>query len=93
MSVYSNHPSIQKTESVFNTDSKFYLPKPTASDINKIFKSLDTNKATRSDGIPAKFVQMPVHVIDFNLSNVIVCDMSENKFSEHAKTATVRPIF
>ena len=30
--VYSNHPSIQKIKSVFNTDSKFNLPKPTASD-------------------------------------------------------------
>ena len=43
---------------VFNTDSKFDLPKPTASDINKITKSVDTNKATGPDGIPAKFVQM-----------------------------------
>ena len=39
ISVYSNHPSIQKMKSVFKTDSKFDLPKPTASDINKIIKS------------------------------------------------------
>ena len=42
ISVYSNHPSIQKIKSVFNTDSKFDLPKPTASDI----KSFAPNKAT-----------------------------------------------
>ena len=52
ISVYSSHPSIQKTKrSVFNTNSKFDLPKPTASDINNILKSLDTNKATGPDGI------------------------------------------
>ena len=56
ISVYSNHPSIQKIKRVFNTDSKSDLPKPTASDINKITKSSDTNKATRQDGISAKFV-------------------------------------
>ena len=43
ISVYSNHPNIQKIKSVFNTDSEFDLPKPTASDINKIIKYLDTN--------------------------------------------------
>ena len=76
ISVYSNHPSIQKIKSVFNTDSKFDLPKPTASDINKIIKSLDTSKATGPDGIPAKFVQMSANVIDCHLSNIINCDIN-----------------
>ena len=93
ISVYSNHPSIQKMKSVFKTDSKFDLPKPTASDINKIIKSIDTNKATGPDDISAKFVQMSSNVIDCHLSNIITCDISKNKYSEHAKTATVRPIF
>ena len=90
ISVYSNHPSIQKIKSVFNTDSKFDLPKPTASDINKIIKSLDTNKATGPDGIPAKFVQISANVIDCQLSNIITCDISKNKHSEHAKTASLQ---
>ena len=93
ISVYSNHPSIQKIKSVFNTDSKFDLPKQTASDVNKIIKSLDTNKATGPDGIPAKFLQMSANAIDCHLSNILTCDISKNKYSEHAKTATVRPIF
>ena len=74
--VYSNHPSIQKIKSVFNTDTKFDLPKPTASDINKIIKSLDTSKATGPDGIPAKFVQMSANVINCHLSNIITCDIN-----------------
>ena len=89
VSVCSSHPSIQKITSVFNTDSKFDLPKPTASDINKIIKSLDTNKATGPDGIPAKFVQISANVIDCQLSNIITCDIPKNKYSKHAKTATV----
>ena len=93
ISLYSNHPSIQKIKSLFNTDSKFDLPKPTAKDINKIVKSLDTNKATRPDGIPTKFVQMSANVIDCHLSNIITCDISKNKYSKHAKIAKVRPIF
>ena len=81
ISLYSNHPSIQKIKSLFNTDSKFDLPKPTAKDINKIVKSLDTNKATRPDDIPTKFVQMSANVIDCHLSNIITCDISKNKYS------------
>ena len=75
------------------TNSKFELPKTTAIDINKIIISLDTSKATGPDGIPANFVQMAANVIDWHLSNIITCDISKNKYSEHAKTATVRPIF
>ena len=56
-------------------------------------KSLDINNATEPDGILAKFVQMLANVIDCHLSNIITCDISKNKYSEHAKTATVRPIF
>ena len=93
VSVYSNQPSIQKMKSVFNTDTKFDLPKPTASDINKIIKSLDTKKATGPDGIPVKFVQMSAYVIDCHLSYITTCDISKNKYPEHAKTDTVRPIF
>ena len=38
ISVYSNHPSIQKIKSVFNTDSKFNRPKPTAFDTKDTIK-------------------------------------------------------
>ena len=47
VSVYRNHSSIQKIKSVFNTDSKLDLQKPTASDINKMVESLDTKNWTR----------------------------------------------
>ena len=36
---------------------------------------------------------MSAKVIDCHLSNTNACDISKNKYSEHPKTATVRPIF
>ena len=36
---------------------------------------------------------MSAKVIDCHLSNIIACDISKSKYSEHPKTATVRPIF
>ena len=93
ISLYSNHASIQKIKSFFNTDSNFDLPKPIASDISKTIKSLEPNKATGPDDIPAKFVQMSANVVDCHLSNITACDISKNKYSEHTKIATVRPIF
>ena len=36
---------------------------------------------------------MSAKVIDCHLSNTNACDTSKNKYSEHPKTATVRPIF
>ena len=63
------------------------------SDINKIIKSLNVSKAKRPDGISLKFVKMSASVIDCHLANIINNDISLNKYSKHAKTATVRPIF
>ena len=93
ISAYSKHHGIQKIKSSYDFNSKFELPKPTASDINKIIKSLDTNKATGPDSISAKYVKISANIIDCHLLNIIACKISDNKYSEHSKTATVRPIF
>ena len=93
ISTYSKHPSIQIIKSSFDFNSKFELPKPSASDINKIITCLDTNKATGPDGISAKYVKMSANIINCHLSNIIATDISDNQYSEHSKTATVRPIF
>ena len=47
----------------------------------------------RPDGISAKLVKTSANVNDCHLANVINNDISLNKYSEHAKTATVRAIF
>ena len=74
-------------------ENTFDLPYVSTSDINKIIKSLNVNKAKRPDGISAKFVKMSANVIDCHLANIINNDISSNKYSKHAKTATVRTIF
>ena len=93
ISVYSSHPSIKRIEQFFIADKNFDLPKANVSNINKIIKSLNTNKATGPDGISAKFVKMSASVIDCHLANIINNDISNNNYSDCAKTATVRPIF
>ena len=82
--------AFKKIKRVFNTDSKFDLSKPTASDIKKIIKFLDTNKATGPDGILAKLVQMSANVIGCYLSNIVTCHISETKYFDHAKIAAVK---
>lgn len=56
-------------------------------------KSLDTSKTTGTDTIFAEFVKMSGNIINFYLSNIIACNISENKYFKHAKRAIiVRPV-
>ena len=93
ISVYSNHPSIRKIKNLCVPENKFDLPLASISDINKIIKSLNVNKAIGPDGISAKFVKISANVVDCHLANRINNDISLNKYFKHAKTATVRLIF
>ena len=45
------------------------------------------------DRISAKFVKMSADIIDCHIANIMNKDISNNKFSENAKTGTARPIF
>ena len=54
-------------------------------------KSLNPRKVTGLDGIP--FLKIARNVIDLHLTNIINRDIKENKFSENAKTALVRPTY
>ena len=76
----------------FSIDKEFELPYASAKDINHVMKSLNINKAKGPDGISAKFVKTSGNIIDCHIANIINKDISNNKFSENAKTATVRPI-
>ena len=70
-SVYSNHPSIRKIQNLCIPENKFDLPYASTSDINKIIKSLNVNKAKDPDGISAKFFKMSANVIDCHLADII----------------------
>ena len=91
--VYRNHPSIRKIENLCVPENTFDLRYASTSDMKNIIKSLNVNKAKGSDDISAKFVKMSTNVIDCHLANMINNDISSNKYSKHAKTVTVRPIF
>ena len=71
----------------------FDFPEANTEDINKIIKSLNPNKATGPDHIPLKIIKTAANVIDSQLAHIINKDLKENKFSENAKTALVRPIY
>ena len=65
----------------------------TAEDINKIIKSLNTNKATGPDPIPLKIIKSAAKVTGFLLAYIINKDLKENEFSENATRTLVRPIY
>ena len=71
----------------------FDFPEVTTEDLNKIIKSLNPNKTVSSDRIPLKIIKTDANVIDSHLAYIINKDLKENKFSENAKTALVRPIY
>ena len=93
ISKYSSYSSVQKIKRKFSIDKEFELPYASAKDINHVMKSLNINKAKGPDGISAKFVKTSGNIIDCHIANIINKDISNNKFSENSKTATVRPIF
>ena len=91
---YQNHPSIIKIkQSVKENNKVFNFPEASTEEINKIIKSLNPHKATGPDGIPLKIIKTAANVIDCHLAYIINKDLKENKFSENAKTAMVRPIY
>ena len=83
---YSNYPSIRKIKYFCVSENKFDLPNISTSEINKIIKSLNVNKAKKPDRISVKFAKMPANTIDCHLANIINNDISLNKYSKHAET-------
>ena len=76
----------------FSVDKEFELPYASAKDVNQIIKSLNENKANVPGRISAKLVKISANIIDCHIANIIK-DISNNKFSENDKTATVGQIF
>ena len=89
ISKYSSHPSVQKLKREFSIDKELELPYASAKDINKI-KSLNINKAKVPHGTATRFVKTSADITDCHIANIINKDISNNKFSENAKTATIR---
>ena len=90
---YRNHSSIIKIKEIVKEKPIFDFPEAITEDTNKIIKSLNSNKATDPDRMPLKIIKTAANVTDSHLAYIINKDLKENKFSENAKTALVRPIY
>ena len=65
----------------------FKIPKAEVSDINKLPKNINVQKATSVDTIPSKSVKLSANIVDLHLCNII---NKNNSFSDWAKIASVR---
>ena len=65
--MYNSHPSILRLKKLVTTEKSFDLPEANVEEINKIIRSLNTDKATEIDGISAKIVKIYANVIDNHL--------------------------
>ena len=90
---FKNHPSIISIKNEFRPTAELNIKAATVDQINKVIRSLDAKKATRSDKIPVKVIKMSAYIIDKHLTNIINNDLLRNSFSDSAKIASVRPIF
>ena len=75
-----------------NETLNFDFPSAKFQDINKIIKSLNPRKGTWPDVNPVRILKVARNFIDSPLTNIINIDIKENKFSDDAKTALVRPL-
>lgn len=89
---YENHPSFSKIEDIQKSTFIFNFPKERTVEINRLIKSLKSNKATGLDGIPLKGIETAANIIDSNLANIINNDLAKNKFSEDPRNVLVRII-
>ena len=90
---YENHPSVSKIKHNQNETLNFDFPTAKVEDINKVIKPSNLRKATGPDGVPVNILKITRNVVDSQLTNIINRDIKENKFSEDAKTALVRPLY
>ena len=90
---YRNHPSLIKIKEIVKEKLILDFPVASTEDINKIIKSLNTNKATGPDPIPLKIIKSAANVTDFHLAYIINKDIKENEFSENATRTLTRPIY
>ena len=56
--------------------------------MNKIIKNINPKKATGPDKVPPKIIKLSANIIDLHFTNI-----TNNRFSENAKIASVRRIF
>ena len=89
---YQNHTSFSKIEKAQKSTFIFDFPKEGTVEINRLIKSLKSNKAIGLDDSPLKGIETAANITDSNLGDIINNDLAKNKFSEDPKNALVRII-
>ena len=95
MQHYSNHPSILKIRENFDnsqTAEQFQFNSVTTSEICKLFKNIDSKKATGTDKIPPKLVKISAELLSQPLADAINNSISKGVFPDNEKIASVSPI-
>lgn len=76
---YSSHPFILRTKSSVTIEKSFALPEANVKEINKIIRSLTTNKASGSGEISASIVKLSGNVIDNHLYIIMINNACQNR--------------
>ena len=90
---YKDHPSITKIKDNLIISETFDLPKANVSDVNSIILNLNTKKSSGPDHIHLRIIRSSANIIDTHLTYIINRDIENNRYSEDAKMALVRPIY
>ena len=91
-SLYEDHPSIQDIR-LHMTRTDFSFKHTTSEVTENILKTLDTKKATGSDGIPAKLLKPIAPSLSHHLTQIFNQSVDTGTFPDDAKQADVVPLF
>ena len=94
LNAYKTHPSIKQIEKRFNGQNffqkeKFFFKPVTPSEIEKLIKCLNTNKAEGIDTIPPKLIEIAADFLTPLLTVAINKSVDENIFPDSTKIASV----
>ena len=96
ISRYKNHPSIVKVkEMILHNDAfsqLFNLKEISQTEVQMLFKELDTNTSTGEDKIPPKLVKLASRVLIPPVTNAISIRIHSSVFPDKAKQAAVTPL-
>lgn len=76
---YISHPVILRIKSSITIEKSFSLPKANVKEINKIIRSLTTNKASGSGEISTSIVKLSGYVIDNHLYIIMINNACHNR--------------
>lgn len=90
---YKYHPSIQAIrDQNIHTNSTFTFSEVIPSEIKKVIKQLDTNKATQITDIPTKIIKTNDDIFSDFIASNIKLTLSTARFPSNLKKADIIPV-